>query len=144
MEPFAVGLCELVVAAGASFELLMVVGHVKDPNPGDTLTIPVRNYVSALGNYLSETASDLRNFMSADMPGGEELVASCSSVNRARRSASARQFRSVSAAGSRMTIAGSTAIPLPTFEIHARYSVGRSRPCTRAMPCRRRISSLTG
>jgi hypothetical protein len=40
---------------------------MRGPSTGDTLTVPVGNYVSdALRNYVSENASDLRNFMSAD------------------------------------------------------------------------------
>jgi hypothetical protein len=40
---------------------------MRGPSTGDTLTVPVGNYVSGtLRNYLSENPSDLRNFMSAD------------------------------------------------------------------------------
>jgi hypothetical protein len=40
---------------------------MRGPNTGDTLTLPVGNYLSdALRNYVSENPSDLRNFMSAD------------------------------------------------------------------------------
>jgi len=40
---------------------------MRGPSTGDTLTLPVGNYLSdALRNYMSENPSDLRNFMSAD------------------------------------------------------------------------------
>jgi hypothetical protein len=40
---------------------------MRGPSTGDTLTLPVGNYLSdALRNYVSENPSDLRNFMSAD------------------------------------------------------------------------------
>jgi hypothetical protein len=43
---------------------------MRGPSTGDTLTLPVGNYVSdALRNYVSENPSDLRNFMSADTGG---------------------------------------------------------------------------
>jgi hypothetical protein len=40
---------------------------MRGPSTGDTLTLPVGNYLSdALRNYVSENPSDLRNFMNAD------------------------------------------------------------------------------
>ena len=70
----------------------------EDPNPSDTLTLPVGNYVSAaLGNYVSENPSDLGNFMIADKP----ARSSCPRVRRGSRVKSSSMRSTGTEAGSR-------------------------------------------